>query len=110
MNISLDFDGTYTEDNEAWNSFIDTFLNNGHQVYLVTMRYPHEANRAIKDLSKKIPVIFTERQAKKAFVENVVKIHTWKDETKEWITEENGSIQINVWIDDNPHWIYTDSI
>ncbi|MCW5156378.1 HAD family hydrolase [Burkholderia cenocepacia] len=90
MNVALDFDGTFTEDPEAWHVVIDLFLKRGHSVFLVTMRHPNEANRAMKDLAKKITVIFTSRQAKKKFV------------------EEQG-IKINVWIDDNPHWILEDS-
>lgn len=91
MNISLDYDGTYTEDTEAWNTFIELFLSNGHNIFLVTMRFPTEANRDIKNLSEKISIIFTSRQAKKAFV-------------------ESQGIEIDVWIDDNPAWIYSDSI
>ncbi|WP_143279603.1 hypothetical protein [Burkholderia cenocepacia] len=90
MNVALDFDGTFTEDPEAWHVFIDLFKSKGHSIFLITMRHPHEANRAMKDLAKKIPVVFTSRQAKKKFV------------------EEQG-IKINVWIDDNPHWILEDS-
>lgn len=54
------------------------------------MRHPHEANRAMKDLAKKIPVVCTGRQAKQAFA-------------------AAQGININVWIDDNPLWILTDS-
>ncbi|AQQ43259.1 hypothetical protein [Burkholderia cenocepacia] len=90
MNIALDFDGTFTEDPEAWHVFIDLFKNKGHSIFLITMRHPHEANRAMKDLAKKIPVVCTGRQAKQAFA-------------------AAQGININVWIDDNPLWILTDS-
>ncbi|PRZ45397.1 hypothetical protein [Paraburkholderia fungorum] len=90
MNISLDFDGTYTEDPDRWNQFIDSFLAAGHTVQIITMRHQHEANRALKDLAKKIPVHYTSRQAKENYA------------------TEKG-IHIDVWIDDNPRWIHQDA-
>lgn len=90
MNISLDFDGTYTEDPERWNQFIDIFLEAGHSVQVITMRHENQANRAMKDLAKKIPVHFTGHKAKLPYA------------------IEHG-IHIDVWIDDNPMWIYKDA-
>lgn len=109
MNIGLDFDGTFTEDPESWHVFIDLFKNKGHSIFLITMRHPEEANRAMKDLSKKIPVVFTGRKAKQAFVGDNFKAHFWKEETKKWETEDRNGMAINVWIDDNPLWVLTDS-
>ena len=91
MNIALDYDGTYTEDKELWDLFIEKSLDNGHKVFLVTMRYPEEINSDIKELSKKIDVIFTSRKAKQVAVGLL-------------------NLEIDVWIDDNPHWILEDSI
>ncbi|MFM0417496.1 hypothetical protein [Paraburkholderia aromaticivorans] len=90
MNISLDFDGTYTEDPQHWNQFIDSFLEAGHTVQIITMRAEHETNRSLKDLAKKIPVHFTDRKAKLPYA------------------IEKG-FHIDVWIDDNPMWIYQDA-
>lgn len=90
MNIALDFDGTYTEDPALWDLFIAQALANDHIIRVVTMRYEHEANRPMKDLAKIIPVIFTGRKSKKSFLEDL-------------------GITIDVWIDDNPHWILIDA-
>ncbi|SAL79959.1 hypothetical protein AWB71_06015 [Caballeronia peredens] len=90
MNISLDFDGTYTEDPASWNHFIDTFTAAGHNVMIVTMRHESEANSTMKKLSKKGRVIYTDRKAKEEFVAAL-------------------GITIDVWIDDTPAWIYNDA-
>lgn len=90
MNIALDFDGTFTEDPLLWSLFIAQALQNKHTVMIVTMRYEHEVNRPLKDLANTIPVIFTGRLAKKLFM-------------------KNKGIDIDVWIDDNPHFILMDA-
>lgn len=38
MNISIDFDDTYTRDPEMWNAFIRLAQASGHKVYCVTAR------------------------------------------------------------------------
>ena len=91
MNISLDFDGTYTEDPQLWDAWIKNALSRRHNVFLITMRHETEANAAIKKLGTTIPLIFTGRRAKQAFVNQI-------------------GLHIDVWIDDNPHWILQDSI
>lgn len=92
MNIALDYDGTYTEDPDLWNTFLENCKKRGHNVYLVTMRFPEEENDIIKlRIRKRVKdVIFTSRKAKMEYVNNL-------------------NLNINVWIDDNPMWIFQDS-
>ena len=87
--ISLDYDYTYTEDPILWNTFLSVAKDRGHQVYVVTMRYPEEP---IDDEVARFVdgVIYTSRKAKKAYV-------ALKD------------IHIDIWIDDNPLWLFTDA-
>lgn len=86
MNIGLDYDGTITEAPELWAAFYFTAVALGHTVSVVTMRYPEEE---VKDFPAH--VVYTGRKAKKVFC------------------DEHG-INIDIWIDDNPHWLFQDSI
>ncbi len=88
MNISIDFDETYTEDPELWNAFIRIAQVSGHTIYCVTARYDHELES--RDVANSIGkligfsnCIFTNRMGKKA-------------------TCNNLGVHIDVWIDDNP--------
>jgi hypothetical protein len=81
MRIALDYDKTYTADPALWDGFISLANERGHQVCIVTMRYPD--TETIE--SPPAPVVYTRRTAK-------CKLH-----------------QADVWIDDNPAWIYQDA-
>lgn len=59
MKIALDYDGTYTRDPEFWKVFIMSARIRGHEIAIVTMRFPEEKLDA-GDLE----VIYTSRQAK----------------------------------------------
>lgn len=86
MLISLDYDKTYTLDPPFWNGFINSAqLCYGHEVVCVTMRYDTVAERVT------IPceVIYTGRKAKRPFMEAIGRVP-------------------DVWVDDSPHWIFTD--
>lgn len=91
MIIALDYDGTYTADPELWLKFVKDALCKGHSVLCVTMRYPHEGATMDERLKALIPIHFTSRQAKLAFMMDKQIIPT-------------------VWIDDNPGWIFHNSI
>lgn len=87
MNLSLDWDDTYTRDPEAWNQFIDLMQQQGHSVYCVTMRHEAEGKEVKEALSKRCEgVFFTNRQAKQEFM-------------------FARGIRIDVWIDDNPFFV-----
>ena len=87
MRIALDYDGTFTEDPDMWEDFIQACEIRGHSVSIVTMRYDHEDEHL---LDFKIPIIYTGRRAKKVFC-NLNKIF------------------FDVWIDDSPEWLFNDS-
>ncbi len=81
MKIALDYDGTYTLDSKFWQSFIDLAKSNGHEVWIVTMRYPTEPI----DIHEKI--VYTSRRAKKSQC-------------------ERRGYYFDIWIDDSPEWLF----
>lgn len=86
MIIALDYDKTYTADRDLWEAFIKNAVNNGHKVICITMRYPEETI-----VLWSMPIHYTSRKAKKI----------WAD--------QNG-IKVDIWIDDNPGWLFEDSL
>lgn len=89
MNLSLDYDNTYTRDKKFWNDFITISKMNGHIVYCVTMRDVKEGWEVLEDLEQQLGkdnIIFTSRQAKEKFC-------------------FDRHISIDVWIDDMPFFI-----
>jgi len=92
MIIALDYDETYTEDPELWNSFIKSANDRGHEVLCVTMRYNniYEAPDVLETVGKLCRVIFTERLAKEEYV-------------------KSHGINPDIWIDDRPYYIYQNS-
>ena len=92
MNISLDFDDTYTLDPKFWDRFIEICHDRGHDVYCVTLRYEHESDAVYKTIGKLIDhnrIIFAGRKAK-------------ADACRK------RGIDIDVWIDDMPWFIAMD--
>jgi len=93
MLIALDYDGTYTADPDLWNVFIANARDRGHSIVVATMRHNalegDEVRSALGELVDLI--VFTERKAKKQFLRNM-------------------NIIPDIWIDDNPDWLYEDSI
>lgn len=92
MKLSLDYDGTVTEDPVTWAKVVHTMQAAGHEVYIVTMRYLSETvndadfARFVEE-AKPTGVVATGRQAKKPFVEKL-------------------GLHIPIWIDDNPLAVY----
>ena len=85
MLIGLDYDGTFTEDPGAWLSVVRLLKAHGHEVVVVTMRYPSEAHNQIDArLLLLCEVICTSRQAKEPSM-----------------LAQFGRVP-NVWIDDHP--------
>lgn len=86
MNISMDFDDTYTRDPEMWNTVIAQMQLAGHKVYCVTARQPSDSLEVYSTLGRMVGVdncYFTSMQSKKNYM-------------------FSKGIYINVWIDDNP--------
>lgn len=91
MRIALDYDGTFTEDPELWRTLVSHARMRGHEVYVVTMRHEHEGEAVKRQLSLFVDqIVFTGRKAKRRHMDFL-------------------GIEIDVWIDDEPHWVYTDA-
>jgi len=91
MNLSLDYDNTYTRDNVFWDTFIDSAKRHGHKVYVVTMRTPAEGDEVVKYLGHQVEhIYFTSRKNKHDFM-------------------FAQGISIDVWIDDMPFFILNDA-
>lgn len=87
MNLSLDYDNTYTRDPIFWDNFVNMAKAHGHTVYCVTMRYPSEGDDVQENLGDLVEAIyFTSRQAKRDYM-------------------FKQGISIDVWIDDIPFFI-----
>ncbi len=87
MNLSLDYDNTYTRDPVFWDAFISMAKLHGHRVYCVTMRTPAEGEEVRRYLSHQVEqIIFTSRQNK----HDVCFAYR---------------VSIDVWIDDMPYFI-----
>lgn len=59
MKIALDYDDTYTADPELWDAFINLAIERGHDVTVVTKRFPE---REIEGIT--IPIIYTSKTKK----------------------------------------------
>ena len=81
MIIALDYDKTYTADPTLWNGFIFAAKARKHDVKIVTLRTPSESIQV-----DGVEVIYTSRQAKMKH------------------------IAADIWIDDNPAWVYQDAL
>ena len=92
MNISLDYDNTYTRDPIFWDLVVSSAKRHGHKVYVVTMRTPEEGEEVRRYLQDKVEmIVFTSRRAKKDYCSNLM-------------------ISIDVWIDDMPLFILKDAL
>jgi hypothetical protein len=92
MIIALDYDGTASTDMVMWLQFVQLAQQRGHEVHVVTMRYPHEhcEDLALLETATGNPICYTGREAKRKFV-------------------AKRDIDVAIWIDDNPHWILVDA-
>lgn len=90
MNISLDFDDTYTRDPDAWNRVIAIMRGQGHKVYCITMRNEAEGEPVRKALEGRVDEIYyTNRFAKQKFMfERGINIHVWIDDSPGWILKD----------------------
>lgn len=83
--IALDFDGTYTADPELWQGFVLAAKQDGHEVTLVTVRYPTVGDGYPDSAAERmgIPVVYTAGRQKRA------------------------AFDADIWIDDMPESIPT---
>lgn len=90
--ICIDYDGTYTEMPELLTCIINKSKELGYQVILATMRYKEEVNEDLAKLMLLVDsTIFTGRQAKLFYLASL-------------------GISPDLWIDDNPSWLFNSSI
>ena len=92
MNISIDFDDTYTCDPVMWNEFILFAQARGHTVYCVTARgesFPDEVTEVLDTIGQLIGqenCIFTDGKQKRQFcLDKNINIHVWIDDMPEAI-------------------------
>lgn len=94
MIIAIDYDGTYNSDLTMFSEIIRLFKTYGHETIIVTMRYEHEEDNLLNSIKSKlsggINVYYTGRKAKIPFMKKL-------------------GIEPDIWIDDNPQWLFTDS-
>lgn len=82
MNISLDYDETYTLDPEFWDLLISACAWQGHNIYIVTFR----GKDTPIEREMKIPVYYTDRVPKREFMEaHGIKIDVWIDDLPDLI-------------------------
>lgn len=93
MKIALDYDGTYSADPLFWNAFIAQSINDGHEVRIVTARDERfDRTAKLVELEKRIPVVYCRGVAKK-----------W------YMTHFGDGFVPDIWIDDRPQSIFTNS-
>jgi hypothetical protein len=81
VNISIDYDDTYTKNPEMWDKIIETMQAHGCNVFCITKRWEKES----ADISISVPVIHAVKSKMEAAA--------------------RSGISIDVWIDDRPHTI-----
>jgi hypothetical protein len=88
---SVDFDGTYTSDPEAFDAFVALLRSRGHTVIMTTQRcerFRFDIETRVGDLAKFDALVFASGQ------------------TKEQAAREAG-YAVDVWIDDAPYSVHT---
>ena len=104
MNLSLDFDDTYTRDPQMWDNFIRLAQLSGHNVYLVTARTPEQGEEVLNSVGKVVGrdrCYFTSMQGKRKYMwANKIRIDVWIDDMPDMIvsgiddTVNNGHIYL----------------
>jgi len=93
LTIAVDFDHTYAADPDTFSKVVETFLEAGHTVLLVTKRHDDDGKFAqeVQDIVQNdIPIIF------------VGGTHTiYKDE----LVRDEYEMAVDIWIDDKPEFI-----
>lgn len=97
MNISIDFDDTYTRDPLLWNEFARQARKAGHTVYCVTARaseYKDETQEVWDTLGAVIgkdKCIFTGGRSKRLFCQILnIHIHVWIDDMPEAVVSRDS--------------------
>ena len=89
--ICIDYDGTYNMAPELFNYFIIKAKELGYKVIACTMRFESEIDDGLRQLNNVVDTLyFSKRLAKKKYLAKL-------------------GIHPQIWIDDMPEWIFTDS-
>jgi hypothetical protein len=88
--IALDYDETYTAAPVLWRAFIRMAGAQGHEVICATMRRESECADMCEQLKALVRVIPTGRKAKGPYLAAI-------------------GYEPDIWIDDRPHYVVTDS-
>src|SRR5690606_10590250 len=102
MRIALDYDDTYTKDPDAWDGVIDALTMAGHEVMIVTFR---DESIPIEKVPC-IPVFSGDEYDSTTWVPLHV-FYTGYRAKRNYMRDQG--IEIDVWIDDSPDTIVTDS-
>jgi hypothetical protein len=92
MNISIDYDDTYTKDPLLWNWFAQQALDRGHKVYCVSARSTQHMDDPKMTIGRIISAencFGTGLRPKRKFMNEVqkIKIDVWIDDMPEMIVE-----------------------
>lgn len=95
LNIALDYDNTYSADPNFWIQFIQTSMDYGHNVFIVTYRDDrYDRNSDLEFLNAIIPVYYTRGCAKKWWM-------------NQFAPEEHS--KVHIWIEDRPESVFENS-
>lgn len=94
MNISIDFDNTYTKDPKLWDRFAADAMSRGHQVYCVSARgiqHMDEPKRTIGQIIGPENCFGTNLLPKRSYMWNThkIKIDVWIDDIPDMIVEQD---------------------
>ncbi len=90
--IAIDYDGTITADVEMWIEIIKIIIAHGHEVVIATMRTQEEKKTMDDRIVDLVPwIVPTSRKAKLPFLKAF-------------------GIEPDIWIDDQPTWLFADAL
>ena len=89
--ICIDYDGSFTEFPDLFNIIINYCNKNGILCIMATMRNENEKDDILRELESKIQIHYTNRQAKLYYLDKL-------------------NIKPDLWIDDNPRWLFNNTI
>jgi hypothetical protein len=95
VNISLDYDDTFTRDKSLWSIFAHRAKGHGHDVRFVTFRKSGMNNEDIEYDAKQlsIPILYTAGKRKRQYCyEQGFMVHVWIDDMPEIIVEDHGDL------------------
>ena len=91
--IALDWDGTAGADWEFWSAFVKSAQAHGHRVFIATSRAEDECD-----------------EIKKAVAPLGLRIVATNGAPKIKAVDDLASYLPDIWIDDQPHWLFRDVI